>query len=114
MIKEQEARRKQQREEEKRKLEEAAAKTTQIASEVHGEARLLERENGVAVEVVVEKREDVESQTTTNSSSNGGVPVNGNGSTRELKEDMNTVSAKMESSEVSTILNDEHESHEGR
>ncbi|KAM5568034.1 ALBINO3-like protein 1, chloroplastic [Rosa sericea] len=114
MIKEQEARRKQQREEEKRKLEEAAAKGTQIANEIHGEARLLERENGVAVEVV-EKREEVESQTTTHNSSRVGVPVNGDGSIQELKEDHNTVSAlQMESSEVSTIPNDEHESHENR
>lgn len=114
MIKEQEARRKKQREEEKRKLEEAAAKGSQKTNEIHGEARLLEKENGVAVEVVVEKREEVESQTTTHNSSRVGVPVNGDGSIEELKEDKNTVSGQMESSEDSTILNDGHESHESR
>ncbi|KAL6186413.1 hypothetical protein ACLB2K_042533 [Fragaria x ananassa] len=114
MIKEQEARRKKQREEEKRKVEEAAAKGSQKTNEIHGEARLLEKENGVAVEVVVEKREEVESQTTTHNSSRVGVPVNGDGSIQELKEDKNTVSSQMESSDDSTILNDGYKSHESR
>lgn len=122
MIKEQEARRKQQREEEeeeKRKLKEAAAKGTQITNEIHGEARLLEKENGVAVELVVEKSEEVESQTTTHNSSSVGVSVNGDRSIQDLKEDQNTVSMlQMENSEVSTNLDvdrrDEQESKESR
>ncbi|XP_050375104.1 ALBINO3-like protein 1, chloroplastic [Argentina anserina] len=113
MIKEQESRRKRQREEEKRKLEEAADKGTPITNEIHGEARLLERENGVAVEVVVEKREEVESESTNHNSSNG-VPVNGSGCIQDLKEDKEMLSAQMESSEVSTVLNNEHESHDIR
>lgn len=119
MIKKQEARRKQQREEEKRKLKEAAAKGTQITNEIHGEARLLEKENGVAVELVVEKSDEVESQTTTHNSSSVGVSVNGDQSIQDLKGDQNTVSVlRMESSEVSTNLDvdrrDEQESKESR
>lgn len=106
MIKEQEARRKQQREEEKRKVEEAAAKGTQITNERHeGEARLLDNENGAAVELVVEKSEERHSQTTTHSSSDVGVSVNGDRSIEDFKEDHNTVSVlKMENSEVSANL----------
>ncbi|CAB4294848.1 unnamed protein product [Prunus armeniaca] len=106
MIKEQEARRKQQREEEKRKVEQAAAKGTQITNERHeGEARLLDNENGAAVELVVEKSEGRHSQTTTHSSSDVGVSVNGDRSIQDLKEDQNTVSVlKMENSEVSANL----------
>lgn len=119
MIKEQEARRKQQREEEKRKLKEAEAKGTQITNEIHGEARLLEKENGVAVELVVEKSDEVESQTTTHNSSSVGVSVNGDQSIQDLKEDQNSVSVlQMESSEVSTNLDvdrrDEQECKESR
>lgn len=106
MIKEQEARRKQQREEEKRKVEEAAAKGTQITNERHeGEARLLGNENGAAVELVVEKSEERHSQTTTHSSSDVGVSMNGDRSIQDFKEDHNTVSVlKMENSEVSANL----------
>lgn len=122
MIKEQEARRKQQREEEeeKRKLKEAAAKgTLEITNEIHGEARLLEKENGVAVELVVEKSEEVESKTTTHNSSSVGVSVNGDRSIQDLKEDQNTVSMlQMENSEVSSNLDvdrrDGQESKESR
>ncbi|PQQ05480.1 ALBINO3-like protein 1 chloroplastic [Prunus yedoensis var. nudiflora] len=106
MIKEQEARRKQQREEEKRKVEEAAAKGAQITNERHeGEARLFDNENGASVELVVEKSEERHSQTTTHSSSDVGVSVNGDRSIQDLKEDHNTVSVlKMENSEVSANL----------
>ncbi|KAI5352167.1 hypothetical protein L3X38_005058 [Prunus dulcis] len=106
MIKEQEARRKQQREEEKRKVEEAAAKGTQITNGRHeGEARLLDTENGAAVELVGEKSEERHSQTTTYSSSDVGVSVNGDRSIQDLKEDHNTVSVlKMENIEVSANL----------
>ncbi|KAL6294370.1 hypothetical protein ACE6H2_002512 [Prunus campanulata] len=106
MIKEQEARRKQQREEEKRKVEEAAAKGAQITNERHeGEARLFDNENGASVELVVEKSDERHSQTTTHSSSDVGVSVNGDRSIQDLKEDHNTVSVlKMENSEVSANL----------
>lgn len=97
-IKEQEARRRQQREEEKRRAEEAAAKGTQVTNERH------EIENGKGVELVVEESDKHQPENAISSYSNG-VPMNGDLSGQEAKEDKNTMSGyQTADSEVSTHL----------
>lgn len=97
-LKEQEARRRKQGEEEKRKAEEAAAEETQVTNGRH------EIENGNGVELVVEKSKEHQSENAIHNSSNG-VPVNGDPSRQEMKEDKNTTSVfQMADSEVSTHL----------
>ncbi|XP_015894550.3 ALBINO3-like protein 1, chloroplastic [Ziziphus jujuba] len=97
-IKEQEARRRRQREEEKKRAEEVAAKGTQITDGRH------EIANGNGVELDVEKSEEHQSGNATHSSSNG-VPVNGELSRQEIKDDKKTTSVfQTADNEVSSRL----------
>ncbi|XP_022776223.1 ALBINO3-like protein 1, chloroplastic isoform X2 [Durio zibethinus] len=97
-LKEQEARSRQQREEEMRKAQQAAAKADQLTNEGHEtEGSITDKENGAGTGLSAEKNEKYQT-VAGQGSSNIGV-VNGDLSSKDLKEDQKKASSFIKNSE---------------